>query len=302
MQRLPLPVQGILWMIITGFLAVCIYGMALHLNKHFGFHPFQIVFFYNLTGLLFYLPSVWRRHIHLGTTKHRLFLLRGVLEFMGFSLSITGLTMLPMPVHTSLSFISPLFGSLAAVLILREQNNMHRWVSLLIGFAGVLIVSRPGAASADIPLEYVGCVLLAALSFAFCGITIKKLTATEPTGRIAFYMMLVTAIIAAPFAFQVWKPVDMQALPFLLALGGMVAAVQFTVSLAYSKADVTVILPFNFMNLVWSSLIAYFVFGQMVDGWTILGGFIIVVAAVYGLRYAGRTNISATSRAAVGGS
>jgi drug/metabolite transporter (DMT)-like permease len=302
MRRLPLPIQGILWMIITGFLAVCIYGMALHLHRAFGFHPFQIVFFYCLTGLMFYLPSLWRRHLSLKTSQPKLFLLRGILEFTGFSLSITGLTMLPMPVHTSLSFTSPLFGSLAAVLLLREPNNIHRWISLLIGFCGVLIISRPGSQAAHIPLEYVGCVLLAALSFAFCGITIKKLTATEPNGRIAFFMMVMTAFVASPFAYGVWQPVTESAIPYLLAMGAMVAAVQFTVSLAYSKADVTVILPFNFLNLVWSSLIAFFIFDQVVDGWTFIGGLIIVGAAVYGIRYAGRTNVSATSRAAAGGS
>jgi drug/metabolite transporter (DMT)-like permease len=299
MQRLPLPLQGIIWMIVTGFLAVCIYAMALQLHRHFGYHPFQIVFFYNVAGLVFYLPFVLRRHISLKTTQPKLFLTRGLLEFMGFSLSITGLTMLPMPVHTSLSFTSPLFGSLAAVLLLREVNNIHRWISLLIGFVGVLIVSRPGVTSFDVPALFV---LAGALCFAFCGVTIKKLTATEPMGRIAFYMMLVTACVALPFALSEWKEPTREVLPYLLVLGVMVAMVQFTVSLAYSKADMTVILPFNFLNLVWSSLLAYFLFDQMVDSWTILGGTVILGAAVYGIRYAGRVNMDAPTRVAAGSS
>lgn len=299
MHRLPLQLQGITWMIITGFLAVCIYGMALYLNKHFSYHPFQIVFFYNLAGLMFYLPGLARRHLSLKTTQARLYLTRGILEFCGFSLSITGLTMLPMPVHTSLSFTSPLFGSLAAVLLLREPNSVHRWISLGIGFIGVLIVSRPGVMSFDVAALYV---LGGALSFAFCGVTIKKLTATEPSGRIAFYMMLVTACVSFPFALMKWVPLSASVIPYLLALGLMVATVQYTVSLAYSKADVTVILPFNFLNLLWSSAIAFLFFGQIVDSWTVLGGLVILSAAFYGLRYAGRVNMLATARVAAGGS
>ena len=299
MHRLPLPLQGITWMIITGFLAVCIYGMALYLNKQFGYHPFQIIFFYNLAGLTFYLPGLIRRHISLKTKQTRLFVIRGILEFCAFSFSITGLTMLPMPVHTSLSFTSPLFGSLAAVLLLREPNNLHRWISLLIGFVGVLIVSRPGMMSFDVPALFVLC---GSMCFALCGVTIKKLTATEPAGRIAFYMMLVTACVSLPFALSRWSPITLEALPFLLALGVMVATVQYTVSLAFSKADVTVILPFNFLNLLWSSAIAYVFFGQLVDSWTILGGFVILAAAFYGLRFAGRSSIIAATRVAAGSS
>ncbi|MBY0355598.1 MAG: DMT family transporter [Rickettsiales bacterium] len=299
MSRLALPLQGILWMILTGFLCVCIYGMALHLSRAFGFHAFQIIFFYNFAGLLFYLPSLLRRRLSLKTQQFPLFATRGVLEFCAFSLSITGLTMLPLPVHTALSFTSPLFGSLAAVLLLREPNSLHRWISLLIGFIGVLIVSRPGLTSFEIPALYV---LAGAVCFAFCGITIKRLTATEPSTRIAFYMMLLTAIISLPFAVWKWHPLTLAVLPYLLALGAMVAAVQFTVSLAYSKADVTVILPFNFLNIVWSSAIAYIVFRQLVDGWTVLGALVIVGAAAYGIRYAGRGTMASAARASAGSS
>lgn len=301
MQRLSLPLQGIIWIIVTGFISVCIYGVALELNKHFSYHPFQIVLFYNVTGLIFYLPAILRRHVTLKTTQTKRYLLRGVLEFAGFSLSITGLTMLTMPVHTALSFTSPLFGSLAAVLFLRETTNIHRWISLLIGFLGVIMVSRPTGEilGGDISILYV---LAGAVCFALCGVTIKKLTSTEPNARVAIYMMLVTAIVSLPFALSKWTPLRLEVLPYLLALGAMVATVQWTVSQAYSKTAMTILLPFSFLNLVWSSMIAYFVFSQVVDRMTIIGALVILGAAMYSIRHAGGLNMRATARVAAGSS
>ena len=290
-------VQGIAWMILTGFLAVSIYTLVRHLSS--DFHAFQLVFFYNALALLFYIPALLRRKIALRTERDYLYVLRATLEFVAFSLSFYALTRMPLPMHTSLSFTSPLFGSIAAVIFLKEPNNIHRWLALAIGFAGVLVVTRPGYDGFN---DAAWLILLAAACFSVCGVCIKKLTHTEPSPRIAFFMVLMTAIIALPFAVSVWVMPHIHHLPWLLLLGLLVATVQYTVSQAFSKADMTIILPFFFLNLLWSSLYAYLFFDEIVSEWTVLGGAIILNGALYAAHTVRKTNMRATTMATVGSS
>lgn len=272
--------QAIAWMLLTGFLTISIITLGKFLSEPpHSFHAFQVVFFYNALALVFFVPIFLHKRISLRTTRHRLYLTRAVLEFLAFSLTFYGVTHLMLPVHTAISFIAPLMGSVTAVLILREKNYLYRWLALFLGFSGVLVVSRPW--QADFDMLPVLAMLGAALCFAFCDVCIKRLTKTEPAPRIAFYMVSMTAAIALPFALTVWKMPEQVHIPWLLLLGLMVAGVQFAVSKAFSKGDVTLILPFFFFNIVWSSLYAYFLFGEKINQPTMIGAGIIISATLY---------------------
>jgi drug/metabolite transporter (DMT)-like permease len=273
--------KAMLWMMLTGFLSVSIYTLARKLGGYF--HPTQTVFFYNLLGACCYLPMIATKRLSLPTTRIKLFGLRALLEFSAFSLSFAAITQMPFPVHATLEFTSPLFGSLLAVILLGERNHMHRWVALACGFMGVLVVTRPWTAEFPVASFYV---LAAAILFAGCGMCIKKLTSTEPAARIAFYMLSLTALCASPFAIYHWKMPLPEHIPLLVLFGSLVAAVQFTVARAFASAPVTLILPFFFLNLLWASLYAFFLFDEMVSPYTILGAVFIIGGAAYAAYYA----------------
>ena len=287
--------QAIAWMLLTGFLTITIITLGKFLSEPpHSFHAIQVVFFYNALALVFFLP-MWLKHkFTLATTRWRLYWTRAALEFFAFTLTFYGVTHLPLPAHTAISFIAPLMGSVTAVLILKEKNYLYRWLALGLGFSGVLIVSRPWRA--DFEMLPVLAMLGAALCFAFCDVCIKRLTKTEPSPRIAFYMVSMTATIAltaifgvslasmlfpAAIQFDVWMTPRAEHIPWLLLLGLMVASVQYAVSKAFSKGDVTLILPFFFFNIVWSSLYAYFLFGEEIDRNTMLGAAVIISATLY---------------------
>lgn len=302
--------QAIAWMLLTGFLTITIITLGKYLSEPpNSFHPFQVVFFYNALALVFFLPTWFAHRFTLKSSRYRLYASRAVLEFSAFSLTFYGVSHLQLPVHTAISFIAPLMGSVTAVLILKEKNYFYRWFALFLGFSGVLIVSRPWRAGFD--LLPVAAMLGAALCFSFCDVCIKRLTKTEPSPRIAFYMVSMTAAIAlvvilvlsaidalmpdaVPFA--VWKAPEARHIPWLLLLGLMVAGVQFAVSKAFSKGDVTLILPFFFFNIVWSSLYAYFLFGEHIDEPTMAGAAIIIGATLYAAYQARRKGIAEAKR------
>lgn len=287
--------QAIAWMLLTGFLTITIITLGKFLSEPpHSFHAVQVVFFYNALALAFFLP-MWLKHkFTLATTRWSLYWTRAALEFTAFTLTFYGVTHLPLPAHTAISFIAPLMGSITAVLILKEKNYFYRWFALILGFTGVLIVSRPWREGFE--MLPVFAMLGAALCFAFCDVCIKRLTRTEPSPRIAFYMVSMTATIALvailavslasdlfpeAVTFDVWMTPRAEHVPWLLLLGLMVAGVQYAVSKAFSKGDVTLILPFFFFNIVWSSLYAYFLFSEEIDRNTILGATVIIGATLY---------------------
>ncbi len=272
--------QAIAWMLLTGFLTITIITLGRFLSEPpHAFHPFQIVFFYNACAVVFFLPLWLRNGITLKTSQRKLYTLRAMLEFISFSLTFYGVAHLALAVHTSISFIAPLIGSVFAIALLKEHNYFYRWLALSVGFCGVLIASQPwGAAFEPLPVL---AMLGAAIGFGLCDICIKQLTKTEPSPRIAFYMVVLTAIIALPFAVWKWKQPTLEQLPWLILLGFMVAAVQLAVSKAFGKGDVTLVTPFFFFNIVWSSLYAYFLFGEYIDQDTLIGASIIITASLY---------------------
>ncbi len=302
--------QAVGWILLTGFLTISIITLGKFLTEDFNYHAFQLVFFYNFLALIFFVPGMMRGRFSIGTTRMKMYTARAILEFSAFSLTFYGLTLMPLPVHTTISFIAPLLGSITAVIFLKEKNHIHRWLALAIGFAGVVIVAQPGARDFELPaLVMVG----AAMCFAMCDVCIKKLTYTEPPPRIAFYMVSLTSMIAlgviliisvidasmpGVVPFTVWTTPDLGQIPYLALLGLMVAAVQYAVSKAFSKGDVTLILPFFFVNIIWSSLYAYFLFDELIERETIIGGAVIIGATLYVAHHARRQGQSAKAHAA----
>lgn len=281
-------IDAIYWILLTGFLAMGINTAARYLSIHFELHAFQLVFFYNILGLVFFLPFALKSKVGFKTTRKELYWLRAALEFSAFSLVFAALAYLPLPVHTALSFTSPLFGSIAAVLILKEPNSIHRWLALLVGFVGVLLIATSEGEGDNGFLYmlshiniYTWYMLAGAVIFALCGVCIKKLTTTEPNMRITFNMLLMTAIIAAPFAVWKWAPIPNEAWGILLLLGILVAGVQYAVAQAFSKGDLTLLLPFFFLNLLWSALFGWLFFDEMLEPHTFVGAAIIMSASIY---------------------
>ena len=121
----------------------------------------------------------------------------------------------------------------------------------------------------------------AALCWTNCGIIIKKLTFTESPATIAFYMFLLTSILSAPLAVMEWQMPTTHQFLWLLVLGFSFYLMQFAVAKSFSMAKITIIIPFQFMTLIFTALIAYLAFGELVDTYTVIGAVIILASAVY---------------------
>jgi drug/metabolite transporter (DMT)-like permease len=240
-------------------------------------HTTVIVFWRNLFALLLMLPWVLRSKGMLRTNRIGGHLWRAIIGNFGMQSWFYCLATLPLTQATALSFTAPLFTTLFAVLILRERADKYRWLALLGGFIGVLIVVRPGLLSFNLASLLV---LGTASLWAVVGMQLKSLSRTEPSLRIVFYMAGFMVLFSLPVALPHWIwPTTPQCL-LLLAAAAASTAAQLLLVKAYSLTDIVKLVPFDFTRLIFTAMLSYIIFGENSSPATWLGAGIIIASAV----------------------
>jgi len=177
-----------------------------------------------------------------------------------------------------MTFASPIFATALAVFVFGERVGLRRWTAIMVGFAGTLVVLRPGFEGVALgPLL----ALIASLIWGVALLTIKVLARTESSLTITAYMMiLLTPLSLIPAVFFWQWPTGEQWI-WLALIGALGSAIQFCLAKAFSLAETTVVLPFDFLKLVWASLFGFLLFSEIPDPWAWVGGTIIFASAVY---------------------
>ena len=188
------------------------------------------------------------------------------------------ITLLPLTVATALSFTTPIFTTIAAMLFLGERAGLRRWSAIVVGFIGMLIILRPGVGDISADAMFV---LLSSGMMAIAGILVKTLTRTEPPETIVFYMalfMIPWASLPAlphmfvPTAHQLW---------LVLLVAFLSTSAHLLMARAYIRAEMVMLMPFDFSRLVFTAIMAYAVFGETLDAPTVAGSLVIVASTVY---------------------
>lgn len=242
-------------------------------------HPFEIALIRNLFGLMLLAPWLAKdRFRSLRTTKLNLHFLRAILN-AGFMLGFFyGLSLIPVADATALNFSAPLFGSLLAVIILKEKVGWRRWGALIIGFASTLVILRPGLEGISLGAVLV---LLASLSWGGVMICVKKLGVTESslttTTYLALFLTPITLVVALPF----WVWPDGGQIAWLIAIAAFSTIAQLGLAESMKWADASMVLPFDFSRLIFAAIFGFLLFTEIPDFWTIFGGLLIFGSAIF---------------------
>jgi len=184
----------------------------------------------------------------------------------------------PLATATAVNFTAPLFATLAAGLILREDVRLRRWSAVVLGFVGVLVIMRPGSERLDANLLIL---LLSSATAAMNNITVKFLARTEPPGRIvALFMLYLTPLSLIPALF-VWQWPDPRSFVALIGLGCLGTVAHLSVARALAAADASACAPFEFARLPFAALIGFLWFSEVTDLWTWVGAAIIAGSSIY---------------------
>lgn len=202
---------------------------------------------------------------------------RATAGIVAMELWFYAITLLPITLATALSFTTPIFSTIAAMVFLGERAGLRRWSAIGVGFLGMLVILRPGMADFS---PDAGFVLMSSCAMAVAGVMVKTLTRTEAPETIVFYMALFmipwSLLLAFPLlAWPTWHQ-------FLLLLVAFFStSAHLLMARAYIRTDMVVLMPFDFSRLVFTALMAYPVFGETLDSYTVAGSLVIVASTVY---------------------
>lgn len=263
--------KGMSFMLGAGVCMAAMHVLIRHISA--DIHPFEIAFFRNLFALFAMVP--W--FIKLGwaplrTTRPGLMFWRAVVNsacMLGF---FTAISLTPLAEVTALGFTAPIYAAILAIFFLGERIGWQRWSAILVGFAGVFVVLRPG-------FETIGLgqmlVLGSAFGWAICLIMIKILGRTESSVTITVYMSIMMAPMLLGPALYVWVWPTWAQLGWLALLGVLGGLGQMGMAEALRLAPTHVVMPVDFTRLLIISLFAYLAFGEVPDAFVWLGGIII---------------------------
>ena len=259
--------------VLFGMMAVCIRLASKQL------HPFEIAFFRNLFGFVFTLPLLVRHGWGiLRTDKLSLYFLRCCIGIVSMLAGFWAIVHLPLAQAVALSYSTPIFVTIGAVLVLGEIVRARRWTAVIIGFIGVLVLMHPGADS----FSFASLVaVLAAVMSASVAISIKFLSRTEKADAIVIYTTMIWVPLSLVPALFFWTlPTGITWLWVVLSgLLGTTAHMCWTRAL--TLADASLLTPISFLQVLVVGVFAYFLFGETVDRWTVLGAAIIFGSSVY---------------------
>ena len=271
LAELPGPLRGILWMLLSSLFYALIYGVVRGLSETFPAQ--QIVLFRAVLGAVFMLPWVLATGIGiLRTRRLGLYIWRMLLSYLGALGWMYGIAGMPLANASALLFTMPLFTVIMAAVWLAERASLHRWLATATGFAGVLIILRPGLIEISAPAI---ATLLAAAAFAAALIGTKKLTFTEHPNAMVFYLYAMMIPPAAIGALWGWAEPGLQDIPLLVALGLCTVGAQQCQTRAFRVAPAGLVVIVNYVQLPMTALIGWLVFHQSTDFWTWAGAAVI---------------------------
>jgi len=205
--------------------------------------------------------------------------LRGCCVIAGAFLFITGLRHLALADAVAIAFTGPLFITAMAPLVLGENVGWRRWLAVLVGFAGVLFMLRPGS-------EALQWAIVFPLGAAICGglrdLITRRIAGTETTVAVLAVtttVVLLAGLATAPFVDWVQlRPADIAT---FAASGALIAVAHTLMIEAFRRGEATLVAPFKYSALLWATLIGYLMFDELPDTWTLVGAVVIVLAGLY---------------------
>lgn len=239
----------------------------------------MIVCVRSLAQLVWVAPTLARLGLGMFRTNHlKLHLLRGVLSVTSWSLYYYAFRALPLATATVLSFTGVMFTTALAGPILGEVVRWRRWSATLTGFAGVLLILRPGV----LPVELATLAQLCSALFG-AGIVMvtKKLSASETTETIMLYIGLITSAASLPAAIAEWVWLSPGLWLALLLMAALGVSAMFMWITALRMADASMLSPLNYTRLVFAVASGALLFDELPDYYTWAGAALIVGSAIY---------------------
>jgi len=270
----PQPLVGMIWMIVTGLCFVAVTASVKMVGTEVP--AGQSAFLRYALGLVFLIP-MWPavRAATLDRKTWGLFGLRGVCHSVAVILWFFAMSRIPIADVTALNYLNPIYVMLLAVVLLKERLGPWRIGAVGVAFLGTLVIVRPGFREID--TGHIA-MLFTAVAMAASYFMAKVLSDRARPEVVVFMLSVVVPVVLLPYALAVWVPIGWHELGWLTLTAIFATAGHYTMTLAFTKAPLTVTQPVTFLQLIWATLLGVVVFGEPADVFVMLGGAMIITS------------------------
>ena len=233
-------------------------------------------FFFGLIPILMLVPRSEFKTFY-KTSRPKLHAFRAITGTLAIIALFIALREIPLADVVSLTFGGPIFVTLGSIFFLSEKVGIKRWLAVLIGFFGMLLIVKP--AYEELNIYYIFPIIFC-IFFACVALSIRSLSSTEPNYRIALYFSLLSMIVGLltlPFGWVMPNKFEFFLLIFT-GLVGSVANILLTVSLRYAEASL--VTPTKYLNLVFAIFLGYFIWSEIPKLLTLVGAGLIIISSV----------------------
>jgi drug/metabolite transporter (DMT)-like permease len=257
----------------------CMDSLLKSLAAHY--EPMQVSAMRGYASLPFMLlPLLFtRRFSELKPVRWKMHLFRGVLAVFVLGTFIYAIRTLSLADAYAIFLSAPLIVTALSVPILREHVGWHRWLAIIIGLCGVLVMLRPTASG----LASIGALaaLGSAIAYAVSGIVIRVLTKTDSTLSVVFWSMLIMTLVSTGLALSGWKAIQAEHYSWIVATGAVGAVALYLITIAFRSAPIAVVAPFEYTALLWGVGIDWLIWDTLPQGRFYIGATIVLASGLY---------------------
>ncbi|TDI66614.1 MAG: DMT family transporter [Alphaproteobacteria bacterium] len=275
--ELPANLRGAFWILIAAGLLTVMGAMVKHLGRDIP--AVQMVFIRSLIAISVIVPFMARSGwAGFRTKRPGMHLFRTLVGTLGMVCVFYAFAHLPLAETVAIVFSRPLFAVGLAMVFLGETVGWRRITAALVGFAGVMVMVRPGSAVFD-PASLFA--LTAAVTAGSIAVIIKKMSATESTSSIIIWFSVGSAVLTAVPGIVVWVPPTSVQWAYLVMIGIVGAVGMAALTKGFSTGETSFVTPFDYSRLLYATALGIFIFGETPDAWSVMGAVIIVASGTY---------------------
>ena len=262
------------------FLSVCAFSlMDLIVKWSDGFPLGQVLFFRGFFGILFYFFVIpkerFKNFYH--TKRIGLHLLRCSSGLIALIAIFIALRSLPLATVVSISFAAPIFTTIFSIFLLSEKVGLYRWLAVLVGFVGIIIITEPGFTSLNI---YYIFPIIFCIGLSYVAITIRQLSSTEPVWLISLNFSIVITLASFFTIPYGWILPDFKEFILLSLIGLFGGVANLWLSQSYKYSEVSLVTPLKYLALIFAIFFGYLIWNEIPTWKTLIGAVLVILSSI----------------------
>ena len=262
------------------FMSICAFSIMDIIVKWSEHYPLgQVLFFRGFFGIVFYFFIIPRERLHnfYFTKRPGLHFLRCFSGLIALVAIFIALRSLPLATVVSISFAAPIFTTIFSIFLLSEKVGVYRWLAVIVGFIGILVITEPGITSLNI---YYIFPIIFCIGLSYVAITIRKLSSTEPVWLISLYFSIsitLLSIFSIPLGWIMPSTKDFLILAMIGIFGGVA---NLWLSQSYKYSEVSLVTPLKYLALVFAIIFGYLIWDEIPTIKSLFGAGLVIFSTL----------------------